>query len=148
MVTKEHNERKICLFCASEYHLEMILLPYIRNRLKNTEFIIFTENDLQRSLDVLLEKVNLDEESKDTIKKMNWKNGNKYEEIEKSLTKNKNIAIIINGNMDYIRYINNNIKNIVNDKVQIIDCFHVSDPNVDIAQISSCYKYILNTQKI
>ena len=34
MITKEHETKKYCCFYASDFHLEMILLPYIKNNIQ------------------------------------------------------------------------------------------------------------------
>ena len=65
MVTEEQKGKKLCCFYASEYHLEMILLPYIKNNLKNSNFTIFTQKDLSKSINLLLERINLKKEEKD-----------------------------------------------------------------------------------
>ena len=40
MITEEQCTEKTCLFCASDYHLEMILLPYIKERIDKNKIII------------------------------------------------------------------------------------------------------------
>lgn len=148
MITKEVKKNKICLFCASDYHLEMILLPYIKTRLENTKFIIFTQNNLEESLNLLLTKTNLSEDVKCKIKKINWKNDDKIKILKQSIVQNDNINVIINGDKDYIKLINQNIDKLINSTITIIDCFHISDPEIDIENIRSQYKFVLNTQKI
>ena len=146
MITKEHKIERTCLFCASDYHLEMILLPYIKDRLDKYNFLIFTENNLEESINFLLTKVNLDEKDKEKIRNLNWKN---TDEIKfKQLEKNKNLHIIINGCFSYIKYINNRIKEFRNKELEIVDCYHVGDSDVDILEISKKYNSVLNTQKI
>ena len=150
MLTEELNSNKICLFCASDYHLEMILLPYIKERINNLEFVIFTQNDLDETMKIVLDRVNIDESFKEKIRKLNWKNEDEdnFKNIEEYIKNKKEFNIIVNGDYDYIKNINNNLKNIVNENVNIIDCFHVGDINVDIDEIRKNYKYILNTKKI
>jgi hypothetical protein len=58
------------------------------------------------------------------------------------------INIIINGELEYIKIVNNYLRKNINKKINIIDCFHVDDTNVNIDEISQKYKYILNTRKI
>lgn len=148
MITKEHKTEKTCLFCVSDYHLEMILLPYIKEKIDNSKFIIFTENNLEESIEILLTKINLEEKDKEKIKDINWKNTDdiKLEQIQKN--ENEKVNIIVNGSYNYIKLINNKIKRIVNKNTEIIDCFHIGDSNVDVSEISQEYKTILNTKKI
>ena len=150
MITKELEENKKCIIYASEYHLEMILLPYIKERIEDEKFVIFTEKNMEETLDTLLTKVNLEKIIKEKIKNIKWmnddeKNINKLQEYVKE---NKHINVVISGEFDYIKKINNKIKDIKNTNVEIIDCFHIEDPNVNIEEIISNYRYILNTQKI
>ena len=43
MITKESKAVKKCCLYASDFHLEMILLPYIKERINKSNFIIFTQ---------------------------------------------------------------------------------------------------------
>lgn len=148
MITKEYKTEKICLFCVNDYHLEMILLPYIKERLDNSEFIIFTENNLEETINVLLTKINLNEEIKEKIKNIGWQKGKNIEYLKNYKEKNKKINIIINGSLNYIKEINYKIKTMLNENVIIVDCFHVGESKIDIEEISKNYIGILNTQKI
>lgn len=147
MITKEHYIRKTCLFCASDYHLEMILLPYIKERIDDSNIII-TENNLEESINVLLTKINLDEKYKEKIRGLNWKNTNdlKFEEINS--VKDKNVNIIINGSYNYIELINNKIKEFVKRDIEIVDCIHIDDSDLNMTEISKKYESFLNTQKL
>ena len=42
MITKEHKVKKYCLFYASDFHLEMILLPYIKKNIYKDKFLSVT----------------------------------------------------------------------------------------------------------
>ena len=53
MITKELETNKMCLFCASEYHLEMILLPYIKERI-NEKIASLKDFKLKRSGKILV----------------------------------------------------------------------------------------------
>lgn len=54
--------KKICAFYASDYHFEMISLPYIEENLeKRKEIIILTENDLQDTIKTLISNINIEE---------------------------------------------------------------------------------------
>lgn len=147
MITKEQFIKKTCLFCVSDYHLEMILLPYIKERI-NESNIIITENNLEESINVLLTKVNLAEKDKEKIRNLNWKNTNdlKFEEINNM--KDKNINIIINGSYNYIESVNNKIKEIVKRDIEIVDCIHIGDSDFNMTEISKKYESILNTQRL
>ena len=48
MMKENKREEKICLFFASDYHFEMISLPYINKKLdESKEVIVLTENNLK-----------------------------------------------------------------------------------------------------
>ena len=69
MMKENKREKRLCLFFASDYHFEMISLPYINESLKKNEnVIIMTENNLDSSVDKVLSRINLDEEEKNNIK--------------------------------------------------------------------------------
>ena len=75
MVLEENKIKKICNFYVSEYHLEIMLLPYISDKIDNEmKICIITEKNLSKTLDVVMNKVNLDIEKKEKIKKINWNN--------------------------------------------------------------------------
>ena len=150
MITEEIQSNKMCLFCASDYHLEMILLPFINERINKSRFVILTENNLEDTLKILLQRINIKEETKEVIKNLNWKNDykSKLEMINDLIKNNKQINIIVNGEYNYIKTTNNDLKKFDNNKINIINCFHVGDSNVDIDEIKKEYKVILNTQRI
>ena len=75
MMRKNKRKEKICLFFASDYHFEMMSLPYINENLKkNKNVIIMTENNLDNTVNKVLENVNLAKEDKERITKIDWKN--------------------------------------------------------------------------
>ena len=150
MVTKEWNADKKCCFYASDFHLEMILLPYIKNKIAESEFVIFTQNDLSDTIKILLDRVNISNEDKEKILNINWTNENKEKiEYARNLSKNdKTLNIIISGKYEYITKVNKEIASLNNNNIQILDCFSMEDKNIDIKEIKNQYKEIINTNKI
>lgn len=168
MITEEQCTEKTCLFCVSDYHLEMILLPYIKERINKNKIIIFTENNLQESIDVLLAKVNLSEIDKEKIRNLNWKNTDetefeglnnflnndeiellKSEKVDINLTnEERKKIIIVNGSFNYIKNIKSKINRDIEKNIEILECFHVGDSDVDISELSKKYENVLNTKKI
>ena len=140
MFTKECKSNKYCCFYVSDYHLEMILLPYIKERIKEEKIAIYTEENLSKSIQTLLEKTNLNNEEKSQIMNLNWEK----REIENENLENS--TIIINGDENYISKINNNIKNMKNTK--IIHCYNLNKNNVNVEEIKKNYDGVLNTEKI
>ena len=56
----ENKIEKLCCFYVSDFHLEMILLPYINKRL-DENIIIKTEKDLRDTVETLVSKMNLNQ---------------------------------------------------------------------------------------
>lgn len=62
------TKEKTCAIYASDYHFEMISLPYIEKNIEeNKEIIIFTENNLEETINTLVSKTNLKDEKKKKI---------------------------------------------------------------------------------
>ena len=69
---------KVCAFYASDYHFEMVSLPYIDRELKKQdEIIILTENNLESTVKNLLSKLNIKENQKQKILSLDWNNKRK-----------------------------------------------------------------------
>ncbi len=142
------TKEKICAFYASDYHFEMISLPYIDKRIENKdEIVILTENNLEESMKKLLEKTNLKEEKKKQILELNWKNKN-IEEIKKIKTEDeKNIVIFIKGKEKYIQNVNQNIEKWLPEErnIKIIDCYHIEEVGENLNEVMKPYQKILRT---
>ena len=141
---------KVCAFYASDYHFEMISLPYISEKLeKNNEIVILTENNLEETVKKLLSKINLKEEKKQDILNIDWKNDNKekFQKIQKIKNKDKETIIFVKGKEKYINDINKNIKEIIptNSEIKIIDCYNIEEIGKNLDKITVKYNKILNT---
>ena len=133
MVVKNKGKEKLCCFYVSEFHLEMILLPYINKKIKEKEEItIITEIKLRESLEILISKINLKEEEKNQILELEWDGEEKNKE-------NSNIIII--GSEKFIKEKNEKIKN----AETIVDCYNFDEIKDKINDITSEYKNSLNT---
>ena len=116
------TKEKTCAFYASDYHFEMISLPYIEKNLEdNKDIIVLTENSLEDTMRTLISNINLKEEKKKKIININWKNDdlNKFKQIKEDIDKNKNMIIFIKGNKNYINNINENIQKWVNKRENV-----------------------------
>ena len=59
------KQERVCSFYVSDYHFEIITLPYIEKEIKeNHDVIILTENDLENTIKKVLENVNLSGDEK------------------------------------------------------------------------------------
>ena len=148
MITKELKLVKKCCLYASDFHLEMILLPYIKERINKSKFLIITQNDLSNTIKILLDRVNIDKKQKEEILKLSWEECSK--EDTKKIIKliDKNVNLIINGDFNYVKEINNILNSYSLDNINIIDCFNINDKYLKSIDIKSCYKEVLNTNKI
>ena len=142
MVVEDKDIEKMYSFYVSEYHLEMILLPFINEKIEeNKKVIIKTEYNLEESLKVLLKKVNIKEENKEKIFKLGWK-PEKIGELENKAN------IIIIGDNDYIKNTNNIIKEDKLDNVTIVDCYKFEELKNNMNKIEKSYDCNLNTHGI
>ena len=147
----QKTKEKICAFYASDYHFEMISLPYIdKNIEENREVVILTENNLEETMETLISRMNLKEEKKNKILKINWKNDdlNKFKKINNNIKEQKEMIIFIKGKENYIRNISENIEKWIekSNNVKVVDCYDMEEVSEKIDIIMKEYKKILNTK--
>lgn len=149
MITEESNSVKKCCLYASDFHLEMILLPYIKERINKSNFVIITQNDLSDTIKVLLDRVNIEEQEKQKILNLNWNIATKenIESTKKIIENNRNMNIIVNGDCNYIEKINNDLK-LLDNNMNIVDCFNINDKQLNMNNIKNNYEEVLNTCKM
>ena len=138
MVVKDKKIEKVYSSYVSEYHLEMILVPFINSKIEEKENVVIeTEYDMNETLNTLLSKLNLKEENKEKILRLGW---NKKENNIKS----KDNVIII-GHKDYIENTNRRImqKNI--EDLTIVDCYKFEDICNNMSEVADKYDFNLNT---
>lgn len=152
MVKGNKREEKLCLFFVSDYHFEMISLPYINESLKSDKnVIVITENDLNETVNKLLTNVNLSQEDKEKIAEINWKNDdvNKFREIKNIDRDGKETVIFVKGKKNYIDSINKNIENWMNiSDAKVIDCYDINEVHDVVGEIAETYGGILSTSGV
>ena len=146
----KETKEKTCVFFASDYHFEMITLPFIEENLRNNKkIIVLTENDLEDTIKNLISKVNLKEEKKEKIFKIDWKNNDlkKFKEIKKEVENKEDLIIFIKGKENYIKNVNENIEKWTNkiNTVKIIDCYDVEEIREHFADVVNNYENVLST---
>ena len=149
---------KICSFYVSDWHLVTMLLPYINKQInEKANIITILENDIEENIKTLIKRLNLKNEEK--ILNLNWKktNGIKYSEIERKLKNLKKEQILnvvfINGKKEYIDMTNKNVEKFLSENknkykninIKIINCFEVSEFNINMQEILHNHDKILNT---
>lgn len=150
MITKENNKERMCSFYASEFHLEMIILPYINKEIEeNKKIIIITEENLEDSIKILVSKINLEESRKRKILDLDW-NNDYIEKIEDLKSKNYNeMCIIINGTEKFIEDINYILEETkFKDKINILNCYKIDDIKNHMQDIVLKHEKVLNTSGI
>lgn len=146
MTTKEQKINKYCCLYVSDFHLEMIILPYLKNKMNNSKILIYTQKNLIESIKILLEKTNLKLESKKKILNIQcWNNENIDEKYNDNI---KEFTIIVNGDAEYITKINKRIKKIKAEVINIVDCYDINNIDIKSQDINNKYKGILNTESI
>ncbi len=150
MKKDKNTKEKICAFYASDYHFEMISLPYINKRMENkNEIVILTESNLEETMKILLNKINLEKDKKKKILSLNWKNNDseKFETIKTEINKGKNMIIFIKGKENYINNMNQNIDKFMSNakNVKIIDCYDIEEVGENVDNIMGQYHKILRT---
>ena len=150
MNTKQETKEKLCAFYASDYHFEMISLPYIDKKInEKDEVIILTENNLENTIQTLLSNMNLKEKRKEEILNINWKSNDleKFKKIKNEVENQKNIVIFIKGKENYIKNINKNIEKWTENakNLKIIDCYDIEEVGENMDNVMNQYNKILNT---
>ena len=158
MNISNNNIIKLCSFYVSDWHLVTMLLPYINKIIDNEEKVdTVLEKNIQKNIEILVNKLNIENNKK--ILSLDWKNKNakKYTNISKIIDKNlgNKIVIIINGNKNYIedanknieKYIKNNISKleVTGTEIKIIDCYNIIEFDENIIEILDKHDKILNT---
>lgn len=133
MVVQNERKEKTCCFYVSEFHLEMILVPYINEKI-NEDITILTEKKLRKTLEILISKINLNEENKEKILKLGW-------DGEEKIKENSNIIII--GSKEFIKNENEKLKN--KNVLSVLDCYDFDKEKDHIDNIVKQYKNTLNT---
>lgn len=139
MTTNESISQKTCCFYASDFHLEMTILPYINKKMEQEkDIVIITENNLEESIKILISKINM--KNKEKILKIDWNNKG----IEKI---NKNSVIIVNGTQNFIKDINRKIDILKKDKnpsIELVDCYLFDEVKDQMYEIRTQYDGVLN----
>lgn len=139
MIIKNKNIEKICNFYVSDFHLEMILLPYLNQKLKEEEPVtIISEKNLNQSIKELISKVNLDNEAKNNILNLKWDSA----EI-KEIQNNSNVVLI--GTKNFIEQKKNKLIDMDVENLKIIDCYNLQEVEKDVQKIVLTHDKNLNT---
>lgn len=146
------KEERMCSFYASDYHFEMISLPYIAQELRNKkQVVILTENNLCNTVEKVLSRINVGEEEKKEIFEIDWNqdNQNKLDKIKTETSKNQNMTVFIKGGKNYVQKMDSYIQeNIHPTNMKTIHCYPVEEVCADMPDIVSKYQGVLSTTKM
>ncbi len=147
MLKNQNSREKLCAFYASDYHFEMISLPYINENMeKNKEVVIFTDEDLQGTINKLLGNLNMSSEKKDKILDINWSN-NDVEKFKYIKSLEEDVIVFIKGKQNYINSINTNLENWTTElkDLKIIDCYEMEEVAETMHDVVKGYSKMLIT---
>lgn len=136
--------QKLCCFYASDWHLTVMLLPYISKKINEDSSIYMKcENDIKQKLEILLNKLSVKNEKR--IMSMSWNNT-----VNEDETDSKEKIYIISGSEEFIENKNQEIEEYYQNKdenIKIINCYEVNE-NCRLKDIieENGYTKILNTK--
>jgi glutaredoxin 2 len=162
---QKKNVRNICSFYASDWHLAIMLLPYLRKQMENGEkFETILKTNIKEHIEELIEKLNLYDETKEKLSSINWNitNIETEEEIneymQNKIKQESNVSIILNGTTKQVENLNllinkwvlknNKILKEKNINITIISCFRALDLKENLNAVMNKYDYALNTSGV
>ncbi len=150
MLENKNSKDKVCAFYASDYHFEMMTLPYISKKLdESKKIVILSENDLNDTINVLIERTNLKTDKKNKILNLNWNNNDleKFRMISENVKNQEETIIFVKGKENYINNVNKNIEKWIENNVnsKVINCYDIQEIGSEINRIMENYGRILST---
>ena len=145
MEFQKKNIKNMCSFYASEWHLTVMLLPYISKQIENNvKFNTILKTEIVGNVQELISKLSLNKEIEEKMLNINWK----INEINK-------VSIILNGTNKQVENIHKMIRKWLNKNLEIIQqkdieitiisCFKALEIKNNIENIINEYDYALNT---
>lgn len=159
MREQENQMRKVCGFYVNEMHFATMILPYIRREIEAKHKVItILQNDMKSNVEEVLSRMNLKETLQKEILGINWsktilvKYSKAKQIIEQTNGQAQNITVIINGDKDFIKmvneYIEKAIKSINMPKAVTVINFYDITEFTNVSEITNSHEYILNTSGI
>ena len=150
MLENKNSKDKVCAFYASDYHFEMMTLPYISKKLdESKKVVILSENDLNDTINVLIERTNLKTDKKNKILNLNWNNNDleKFRMISENVKNQEETIIFVKGRENYINNVNKNIEKWIENNVnsKVINCYDIQEIGSEMNRIMENYGTILST---
>lgn len=155
----KNEVRKICGFYVNECHLTTMILPYIHKEIeKENSIITILQNGINKNIEEILSKMNLNEALQNSILNIDWKSTKnlKYAIVKKKIQNiskdKKDINILINGEKEYIETANKMIEKVINEtnretQINILNYYDVTEFS-NVSEITKKHDFIINTAGI
>lgn len=144
--------KKVCGFNISSVHFGVMILPYIKKEIQEEKNVItILEGNLEKNINQILSKLSINDEEKEKILNINWKETDiKNEKIQNNLKNQfegkENLDIIIYGSKQYINNADEIIEKInLKKNTKIINCYKFEDFSNNIKEILDKHDTIFNT---
>lgn len=158
-----NSVEKICGFYVSGIHLVTMILPYLKNKIReNVKIETILEYSLKKEVNNVMDNLTIKEKEKEKILNIDWNSSKiqKYSNVEKKLSStledNNIINILISGTKKYIeeinkiidKFINKNINKIRKKKISVINCYEMTEFDDNIREILDKHNLIINTSGV
>lgn len=153
MVYTNDNIKKICNFYVSDWHLAVMLLPYINKEInKGTKITTVFQNNMRNNIETLVRKLNLKNEKEILQIDWNTKNNSILERyVKENLSGGEENLFIINGDKEYIEKSNEKVIEYIGKNktkknfIKIVDCYEVEQNEEKMYNIIKMHDCVLNT---
>ena len=141
-----YQENRICSFCVNDYHLAVMLVPYIYEAVNEGKKVItFFDRDLTEISSKVIITNKTFWEHADILEKVDWKKV-KFDKLSQKLENMKDEdVLIVGGKEDFIERLNRLLINF-HINFTIVNCFYISDIAKNENFKISDYTKILNTK--
>lgn len=153
MVYTNDNIKKICNFYVSDWHLAVMLLPYINKEInKGTKITTVFQNNMKNNIETLVRKLNLKNEKEILQIDWNTKNNSILESyVKENLSGGEENLFIINGDKEYVEKSNEKVIEYIGKNktkknfIKIVDCYEVEQNEEKMYNIIKMHDCVLNT---
>lgn len=140
------KENMICSFCVNDYHLAVMLMPYIYEAVEEEKNVVtFFDRDLVEITNKVIATNKKFWENEKKLNKIDWKKTRFDKIAEKFENAQDNDIIIVAGKDEFIERMNRLLINF-HINFTIVNCFYVSDIAKNDSFKLSDYSKILNTK--
>lgn len=141
-------EDKICAFSVNEFHLAVMLMPYIYESVnENKNIVTFFEKDLEDIYEKVINTNTSYWKDRNKLDSIDWKKleaSRLSEKFENNLNAD---IVIVAGKKDFIKRINSLVLNF-HTNFTLVNCYEVDDFNDGFETIIKEYSKILCTKGI